>query len=266
DQTVDGDELGQFFFRHSLRTRRALWQDKVTNIGSAIVHLNFFTGRNLQPEHIPHAGTGILHDLCPVALVLVPPGCIAKNVVGIAGAQRTNDDAVNLVGILHHHQLADFPLVHAHLSKRLATGRQQRLLKRRIRPRFGDDHTAGPWALLVKLLPTLLQLLARRPTTLDQRLDKYLKQSLVILQILLQIHHAFFQGAVVFLLLDFEKVVVIAALLAVVLGYHVHSSDGAGGPQRDAFHIFFEPFFQVTHAGFDVFSLRLSWFEELIVA
>ena len=70
----------------------------------------------------------------------------------------------------------------------------------------------------------------------------------------------------VFLLLDFEKVVVIAALLAVVFGHHVHSFDGAGRHQRDAFHIFIEPFFQVTHAGFDVFSLRPLRFEELIAA
>ncbi len=64
---------------------------------------------------------------------------------------------------------------------------------------------------------------------MDQRLDKYLEQFLVIFQVLLHIHHAFLEGAVVLLLFDFEKVIVVAAFLAIVFGYHVHRFNRARG-------------------------------------
>ena len=62
----------------------------------------------------------------------------------------------------------------------------------------------------------------------------------------------------VFFLFDLEKVVVVAALLAVVLGDHVHAFDGARRNQGDAFDVFIEPFFQIAHARFDVFPLGLG--------
>ena len=61
----------------------------------------------------------------------------------------------------------------------------------------------------------------------------------------------------VFLLFDFEKIVVVAALFAVVLRDHVHAFDGARGNQSDAFDVFIEPFFQIAHACFDIFPLRV---------
>src|SRR5207249_400801 len=51
DQTIDGDELGQFFFRHPLGSGGALRQDEVPNVGSAVVHSDLFTGGNLQLKH-----------------------------------------------------------------------------------------------------------------------------------------------------------------------------------------------------------------------
>ena len=69
----------------------------------------------------------------------------------------------------------------------------------------------------------------------------------------------------VLLLFDFEKIVVVAALLAIVLGDHVHAFDGARRDQGDAFDIFIEPLFQITHPGFDVLSLGLGDLEELIL-
>jgi len=69
-----------------------------------------------------------------------------------------------------------------------------------------------------------------------------------------------------FFLFDFEKVVVVSTLFAIIFSHHVHGFNGPGRDQRDAFHILIEPFFQITHASFDIFPLGFSWFEELILA
>ena len=87
---------------------------------------------------------------------------------------------MNLIGVLHHHQFAHLALVHAHLSQRFSTRRQQSFLEFRIRPGLGDDDPAGPFALFVKLLPALLQFFTRRPAALDQRLNEHLEQFLVV--------------------------------------------------------------------------------------
>ncbi len=68
----------------------------------------------------------------------------------------------------------------------------------------------------------------------------------------------------VFLLFDLEKFVVVAALLAVVLGYHVHAFDRAGRYQRDALDVFVEPLFEMAHPRFDVSSLRFGGFKKMI--
>ena len=70
----------------------------------------------------------------------------------------------------------------------------------------------------------------------------------------------------VFLLLKLEEVVVIAALLAVVLGHHIHGFHGARRNQGDSLHVFIEPFFQIAHPRFDVFPLRFFELEELVAA
>src|ERR1044071_2405089 len=56
------------------------------HVGSAIPHAQFFVGRNVQRKHFRNAPAWILHDLSPVALMLVPPGRVAENVVGVTGA------------------------------------------------------------------------------------------------------------------------------------------------------------------------------------
>ena len=83
DQTIDGDELSQLFFRHPFCTSRTFRQDEVANVGSAVVNPDFFARGNLQPENFSRAR--ILHDLGSVAFVLIPPRRVAKNVVRITG-------------------------------------------------------------------------------------------------------------------------------------------------------------------------------------
>ena len=58
-------------------------------------------------------------------------------------------------------------------------------------------------------------------------MDKDLEQFLIVIQVLLQIRHALFESPMVFLFLDFEKVIVVAALFAIVFDHHVHRFDGA---------------------------------------
>src|SRR6266540_3138789 len=80
DQTIDGDELSQLFFRHPFCTSGTFRQDEVAYVGSAVVNLNFFARGNLQPEHFLPARARILHDLRSVAFVLIPPRRVAENV------------------------------------------------------------------------------------------------------------------------------------------------------------------------------------------
>jgi hypothetical protein len=65
---------------------------------------------------------------------------------------------------------------------------------------------------------------------------------------------------------DLEKVVVVAALLAIVLGHHVHRFNRSRRNQRDALDVFIEPFFQIAHPSLDIFSLGPPRFKELIFA
>jgi hypothetical protein len=98
---------------------------------------------------------------------------------------------------------------------------------------------------------------ARVDQPMDQCLHEDFEQLLVAFQVLFQIHDALFEGTLVFFFFDLEKVIVVAALFAVVFGYHVHGFNGPRGHQRNAFHVLIESLLQVTHAGFDVFPLRL---------
>src|SRR6266705_863823 len=81
--TTTGSPTLNLLFIDSLGSGGALRQDEVPNVGSAVVHSDLFTGGNLQLKHFLRAGAGILHDLRPVALVLVPPWRVAQDVVRI---------------------------------------------------------------------------------------------------------------------------------------------------------------------------------------
>src|SRR6266545_8032736 len=123
DQTIDGDELSQLFFRHPFCTSGTFRQDEVAYVGSAVVNLDLFARGNLQSEHFLHARARTLHDLGSVAFVLIPPRRVAKNVVRITGTERAHDNVVHGVRILHDHEFADFPLMHAHFSERFSPRR-----------------------------------------------------------------------------------------------------------------------------------------------
>ncbi len=68
-----------------------------------------------------------------------------------------------------------------------------------------------------------------------------------------------------FFLFNFEKVIVVAALFAVVLGHHIHAFDRPRRNQSNTFYVLIEPFFEIAHPRLDILSLGFIDLEKMVL-
>src|SRR5262245_6680215 len=88
----------------------------------------------------------VAHDSLLVAVVAVPPRRVPEEVVRITGAERAHYDVVQRRRVLGNAQLAKSAGRNVQPAHRLATFREQRLLKGGIDPGAGDDARTVPGA------------------------------------------------------------------------------------------------------------------------
>src|SRR6185312_7586686 len=91
DQALARDQRGEFILAPVVRSGGTPRQHHPSYVRGTVVHTNGNVSRHIQTEHLRKRTARVAHDLLSIRLALVPPGCIAEEIVRVARAQGADD-------------------------------------------------------------------------------------------------------------------------------------------------------------------------------
>jgi len=150
DHRIAGHQASQLRFRQGLRAGGALRHHQIAQFGRAVPDPDFNIVVDLNPELGQHTAR-IAHDPRPVGRGLVPVGRNAQNRKRITGAQRANDEIVDVRSVLDNFQMRRRV---AQKSEFIENGRrilQQACAEHWIAPGPGDDQGAAPGSDILRI-------------------------------------------------------------------------------------------------------------------